>query len=69
VYSANPLDVKIIEDFAEFNEGQVEDNIDLEDTGSVLENYIESIHTDVDKKVIKDFMKSLYLEALNKDVV
>ena len=62
-------DLSKLEDFTEFNEGQVENNIDLEDTGSVLENYIESIHTDVDKKVIKDFMKSLYLEALNKDVV
>ena len=65
VYKNNPLDVKIIEDFSEFNNGEVDETINLEDTSSVLTNYIDSINTDVDKDKVKTFMKTLYTEALN----
>jgi sulfatase maturation enzyme AslB (radical SAM superfamily) len=68
LYNANPLEVKIIEDFSEFTEGQVDDTINLEDTSSVLSNYIDSLETEVDKEKIKSFMKALYTEAVNKDV-
>jgi len=69
LYNANPLEVKIIEDFSEFTEGQVDDTINLEDTSSVLSNYIDSLETDLDKERIKNFMKSLYTEAINIEVV
>ena len=68
VYQRNPLDVKIVEDFSEFTEGEVDENINLEDTSSVLSNYIDSLETEVDKDKIKSFMKTLYTEALNRDV-
>jgi hypothetical protein len=68
VYNSNPLDVKIVEDFSEFTEGQVDDTIDLEDTSSVVENYIDSLETEVDKEKVKNFMKILYTEAVNIQV-
>lgn len=68
VYKHNPQDVKIIEDFSEFSEGEVDENINLEDTSSVLMNYVESLNTDVDKDKVKSFMKGLYTEALNYEV-
>ena len=68
VYKSNPLDVKIIEDFSEFTEGQVDDKINLEDTNSVVSNYIDSLETDVDKEKLKSFMKTLYTEAINIEV-
>lgn len=68
VYKSNPLDVKIIEDFSEFTEGQVDDTIDLEDTTSVVNTYIDSLETEVDKEKIKSFMKTLYTEAINIEV-
>lgn len=68
LYQRNPLDVKIIEDFSEFNDGEVDESINLEDTSSVLSNYIDSLETEVDKDKIKSFMKSLYTEAMNRDV-
>ena len=68
VYQRNPLEVKIVEDFSEFTEGEVDENINLEDTSSVLSNYIDSLETEVDKEKIKSFMKTLYTEALNRDV-
>lgn len=69
VYTHDPLEVKIIENFSEFNDGEVEENINLEDTSSVLSNYIDSVETTVDKDKVKNFMKTLYTEALNKGVV
>jgi DNA repair exonuclease SbcCD nuclease subunit len=69
VYNNNPYEVKIIEDFSEFNEGTVSAEIDLEDTMDVLNNYIDSIQTDSDKEKIKTYLKSLYTEAVNMEVV
>jgi DNA repair exonuclease SbcCD nuclease subunit len=69
VYTKNPLDVKIVENFSEFNDGNVDENVNLEDTPSVLSNYIDSVDTEVDKDKVKSFMKALYTEALNKEVV
>ena len=68
VYNANPAEVKIIEDFSEFNEGEIDSNINLEDTLDVLSTYVESVQTDLDKQRVKTFMKSLYTEAVNLEV-
>ena len=68
VYNQDPAEVKIIEDLSEFNEGTVSDQINLEDTMSILDNYIESVQTAEDKEAIKKVMKELYIEALNKEV-
>lgn len=69
LYTKGCIDIKIIEDMSEFSEGEVADDINLEDTISVLTNYIDSVETDVDKEEIKTFMKSLYTEAVNIEVV
>ncbi len=68
VYNVNPYEVKIIEDFSEFNEGEIDSDINLEDTLDVLSNYIDSVETDLDKERVKTFMKSLYTEAVNLEV-
>ena len=68
VYDSNPYEVKIIEDLSEYSEGELDSNIDLEDTLDVLTNYVESIETDYDKDKLKTFMKSLYTEAINIEV-
>ena len=68
-YSPPPFEVKIIEDFSAFNEGEVSSEINLEDTQTVLSEYIDSIETDLDKEKIKTFVKTLYTEAINVEVV
>jgi DNA repair exonuclease SbcCD nuclease subunit len=69
VYNKNPYEVKIIEDLSEFNEGVINEDINLEDTMSVLDQYIDSVETDVSKEHIKKYMKTLYTEAINTEVV
>jgi len=69
LYNKGCYEIKIIENMSEFEDGEIDSDINLEDTVSVLSNYIESIETDVDKEKIKTFMKSLYTEAINVEVV
>jgi DNA repair exonuclease SbcCD nuclease subunit len=68
LYNKGCYEIKIIEDFSEFEEGQIDEEINLEDTVSVLSNYVDSIETDVDKEQIKTFMRTLYTEAVNVEV-
>jgi DNA repair exonuclease SbcCD nuclease subunit len=69
LYNKGCYEIKIVENMSEFEDGEIDSDINLEDTVSVLSNYIESIETDVDKEKIKTFMKSLYTEAINVEVV
>jgi DNA repair exonuclease SbcCD nuclease subunit len=69
LYTKGCHDIKIVEDMSEFQQGEVDETIDLEDTLSILSNYVDSVNTDVDKEKIKTYMKSLYTEAINLEVV
>jgi hypothetical protein len=69
LYNKGCAEVKIVENFSEFEDGSIDGEIDLEDTMSVLDNYIDSIQTDADKERIKQYIKSLYTEAVNAEVV
>lgn len=69
LYNKGCHEIKIIEDMSEFSEGEIGEEISLEDTVSVLTHYIDSIETDVDKEQIKTFMRGLYTEAVNIEVV
>ena len=69
LYEQEPYEVKIIEDLSEFNEGTIDAEINLEDTISILGNYIDSVQTEGDKEAIKTFVKGLYIEAINQEVV
>jgi DNA repair exonuclease SbcCD nuclease subunit len=68
LYNKGCYEVKIIEDLSEFEDGEIGEEINLEDTVSVLSHFIDSIETDADKEQVKTFMKSLYTEAINLEV-
>lgn len=68
LYSKGCYEIKIIEDMAEFRDGTVDEEINLEDTVSVLSNYVDSIETDLDKEKIKTYLRTLYTEAVNQEV-
>ena len=70
LYNKGCHDIKVVEDMSEFNEGGLEDeSINLEDTLSVLGHYVDSVETDLDKEKIKSYMRALYTEAVNIEVV
>ena len=64
LYKVNPLELKIIEDLSEFESDALGDQeIDLEDTVTLLSQYVDSLDTEADKDRIKTLMKTLYVEA------
>lgn len=69
LYNKTCHEIKIVENMSEFEDGEIGEEINLEDTVSVLSHYIDSVETDVDKEQVKTFMKSLYTEAINTEVV
>jgi DNA repair exonuclease SbcCD nuclease subunit len=59
-----PLDLKIIEDFSQFNDVEVTvDAKGLNDTPTLLRNYVDETDTDLDKERLKRELNQLYLEA------
>ena len=62
---ADAYEVKIIEDFSELDASNVSDDIveNTEDTMTLLEKYIDDLDVTLDKKRLKNTMKSLYNEA------
>jgi DNA repair exonuclease SbcCD nuclease subunit len=63
IYKQNPIELKIIEDFSEFESEAIDDSVDLEDTMTLLSNYVDSVDTDADKNRLKGLLKNLYVEA------
>ena len=64
LYDCNLLELKIIEDFSEFETEAVEDDkINIEDTMSVLSDFVDTVSTDLDKDKIKNLLRTLYVEA------
>jgi hypothetical protein len=41
----------------------------LEDTGKLLNTYIEAVQTDLDKEKLKKRLQELYVEAQNFEIV
>lgn len=64
IYKSNPLELKIIEDLSEFeSEAFGNEDVDLEDTMTLLSQYVDNLDTDADKDRIKTLLKTLYVEA------
>jgi hypothetical protein len=62
MYDAGVSELKIIEDLSVEFEG-VDDDVETEDTLTLLEKYIDEIEYSVSKDSIKNVVKTLYLEA------
>ena len=69
LYNKSCSDIKVVEDMSEFNDGEINEEINLEDTLSVLSHYVDTVETDLDKEKIKTYMHGLYTEAVNIEVV
>mgnify|MGYP000158396003 FL=1 len=64
-------DLKIAENFDEFlgENVDVDEQISVEDTTELLDSYIENTETDLEKDRLKELMRSVYVEAVNQEIV
>jgi hypothetical protein len=63
LYNNNPAELKIIEDMSDFEAEVSDDNLNIEDTMSLLSDYVDAVETDADKGKLKSILKELYVEA------
>jgi DNA repair exonuclease SbcCD nuclease subunit len=69
LYDCNLLELKIIEDFSEFEtEAMDDEEFNVEDTMTVLSDFVDTISTDLEKTRIKSILQTLYVEAQNVTV-
>lgn len=61
---ANVYDLKIIENFGELANVDVDGNIHVEDSVSIINAYVDNLTTSVDKTRLKDYLAGLYNEAV-----
>jgi len=66
LYNTGVHDVKVVETFinSELSESS-SDNIEIEDTLTLLDKYVEDLSVSVDKTELKNLMRSLYIESCN----
>lgn len=63
---ANPYEIKIVESFEEYLGENVEDEeVITSDTPTLLNSYIDSTETNLNKNTLKTLMQELYVEAQN----
>lgn len=72
VSDADIHELKISETFSEF----LGDNVDMsesmemvEDTPQLLKSYVDSVETDLDKQRLKTELHTLYVEAMNTEII
>jgi hypothetical protein len=68
LYKVQPIDVRIVEDFTEYNELSEEDVIDqAESTTQILYRYIDSMEIGLDKDKMKNVLTNVYNQALDQE--
>jgi DNA repair exonuclease SbcCD nuclease subunit len=65
LYSAGCNDIKVMEDLSEYQDGIIDEKIDLTDTRVIMSNYVDSIESKCDKQKIKNLLSGLFNEAIN----
>ena len=63
LYRQDLTELKILEDLSEFEDEAVGEDIDLEDTMTLLKDYVDGVNTDLDKDRLKNVLQNLYVEA------
>lgn len=68
VYESGCYDVSVEENFEEYSKGVVDETVEVEDTLSVVNSYIDSIDVDANKDKLKTLMQNLFIQAINQEI-
>lgn len=60
--------VSVVENFEEYSEGVIDEQVDVKDTLNVVNSYIDSIEVKSNKQELKIMMQNLYTMAINASV-
>jgi DNA repair exonuclease SbcCD nuclease subunit len=62
--AALPIDIKILDIETDFENVDISSDLKLDDTKTLIENFIDQTETELDKSKLKSMLTSLYLESL-----
>lgn len=65
VNTSDAIDVKVIENNINVKNGDVDEEIELDDTLSIVSNYIDNVEMDVSKDDMKEYFNMLHAEAVS----
>lgn len=69
LYINEVIELTVHEDFSEFEANALEDeNVNIEDTMTLLSEYVDSVESGKDKERLKTLLKTLYVEAQNLEL-
>jgi DNA repair exonuclease SbcCD nuclease subunit len=63
---ANVYDLQIIENFNDLRGVELDGSVQVENSQQIIEHYIDTLTTSVNKDSLKDYMKGLYAEAITQ---
>ena len=63
IYSQNPAEVKIVENFQVVEDEKTTEDIESENTLSILNRYITESENELDKSVLKKMIQEVYQES------
>jgi DNA repair exonuclease SbcCD nuclease subunit len=63
-----PHDLKKVETIHDVDAENVDESISTKDTLTILQEHVENLNIEIDKKKLSDIINELYLEASNMDV-
>lgn len=63
INSQEPADLKIIEQFEQYHSESVTDMLELVETETLIDQYVDDVATEDDKHAIKVLMRDIYAEA------
>ena len=70
INASDPFDLKIVESFVEYSADNIDDEcIEVSDTPSLLNSYVNAIETELDKERIKRKLQELYVESQLTDTI
>ena len=70
IYSAQPADLSIVEDFTDVLDTNNDVSVDqAQDTLTILSNYIDGQSLSIESAKLKTLMRELYIEALSTENV
>jgi hypothetical protein len=69
LYINDVIELTIHEDFSEFeSEALADEKVNIEDTMTLLSEYVDAIESERDKERLKTLLKTLYVEAQNLEL-
>ena len=70
IYDFKPNEVKIIENFDGYSGEKVsDDEVQIDDTSTLLNSYIDATETSLDQNTLKKMMQELLAEAQTRDTI